>query len=147
MSQQDLQQSIANLNNQMTQLLQAIQPLLVGAVVAPPVSTTTAQSVTFALSPGTTNPDQLIDFSNRAGQALYDTGRAKLMDDESEKFDLKVTQVVRFQEMLHSRSEVMGWTNPSQGITTYQINGRNCDLISEYGQISYDAIKTQSEVY
>ncbi len=26
-------------------------------------------------------------------------------------------------------------------------NGRNCDLISEYGQIPYDAIKTQSEVY
>ena len=141
MSQQDLQQSIANLNNQMTQLLQAIQPLLAGAVVAPPVAATAAQPVTFALSPGTTNPDQLIDFSTRTGQALYDTGRAKLMDDESEKFDLKVTQVVRFQEMLRTRSAVMGWTNPSQGITTYQINGRNCDLISEYGQISYDAIK------
>ena len=41
----------------------------------------------------------------------------------------------------------MGWTNPSQGVTTYQIDGKNCDLISEYGQIPYDAIKTQSEVY
>ncbi len=147
MSQQDLLQSIANLNNQMTQLLQAIQPLLAGAVVAPPVAATAAQPVTFALSPGTTNPDQLIDFSTRTGQALYDTGRAKLMDDESEKFDLKVTQVVRFQEMLRTRSEVMRWTNPSQGITTYQVDGRNYDLISEYGQITYDAIKTQSEVY
>jgi hypothetical protein len=34
MTQQDLQQSIANLNNQMTQLLQAIQPLLL--VPTPP---------------------------------------------------------------------------------------------------------------
>ena len=92
----------------MTQLLQAIQPLLVGAIVAPPVAATTSQPVTLALSPGTTNPDQLIDYSTCMGQALYDTGRAKLMDDESEKFDLKVTQVVRFQEMLHKRSEVMG---------------------------------------
>ena len=149
MSQQDLQQSIANLNNQMTRLLQAIKPLLAGAAVALPVAASAPQPVTFALSPGTTNPnpDQLIDFSTHTGQALYDTGRAKLMDDESKKFDLKVTQVVRFQEMLHARSEVMGWTNPSQGITTYQVDGRNCDLISEYGQIPHDAIKTQSEVY
>jgi hypothetical protein len=70
-----------------------------------------------------------------------------LIDDESEKFDLKVAQVVRFQEMLRSRSEVMGWTNPSQGITTYQVNGRNYNLISEYGQVPYDVIKDQSEVY
>jgi hypothetical protein len=89
----------------------------------------------------------LIDHSTRTGQSLYDTGRAKLMDDEAKKFDLKVTQVVRFQEMLRSRSEIMGWTNLSQGITTYLVNGRSYDLISEYGQIPYDAIKTQSEVY
>jgi hypothetical protein len=63
------------------------------------------------------------------------------MDDESEKFDLKITQVVRFQEMLHLRSEVMGWTHPSQGITTYRVDGMNCDLISEYGKNPYDAIK------
>ena len=82
MSQQDLQQSIANLNNQMTQLLQVIQPLLAGAAVAPPVAANAPQLVIFALSPGTTNPDLLIDFSTRTGQALYDTGRAKLIDDE-----------------------------------------------------------------
>ena len=103
--------------------------------------------MTFVLSPGTTSPDQLIDFSTRMGQALFDAGRAKLMDDQSEKFDLKVTQVVRFQETLQSRSEVMGWTNPSQGITTYQVNARNYELISEYGQVPYDVIKDQSEVY
>ena len=107
MSQQDLQQSIANLNNQMNQLLQGIQPLLATSSATSPVAAAAPQLVTFAL-PGTTNPDQLIDFSTRTGQALYDTGRAKLMDDEAEKFDLKVTQVVRFQEMLRSRSEIMG---------------------------------------
>jgi hypothetical protein len=117
--------------------------MLAGVTVAPPVAASAPQHVTFSLSPGTTNPDQLIDFSTCTGQALHDTSRAKLMDDESKKFDLKVTQVVRFQEMLCARS-VMGWTNPSQGITTYQVDGRNCDLISEYGQIPYDAIKTQS---
>jgi hypothetical protein len=69
------------------------------------------------------------------------------MDDEEDRFDLKITQVVRFQEMLQARCQVMGWTDPSQGITTYQIAGRDMNLISEYGQIPYDEIKTQSETY
>jgi len=51
------------------------------------------------------------------------------MDDEEDKFDLKVTQVVRFQEMLQARSEIMGWTNPAQGIVTYQVEGRDMNLI------------------
>jgi hypothetical protein len=69
------------------------------------------------------------------------------MDDEGEKFDLKVTQVVRFQEMLQARCEMMGWTNPSQGIVTYHVAGRDMNLISEYGQIPYDTIRDQSQAY
>jgi len=41
----------------------------------------------------------------------------------------------------------MGWTNPAQGIVTYQVAGRDMNLISEYGQIPYDELKLQSEVY
>jgi hypothetical protein len=89
----------------MMALLAAIQPLLAGAAAAPAVivpgaATAPVPTVTFALSPGTTNPDQLIGYSSQTGQTLHDTGKSKLMDDEGEKFDLKVTQVVRFQEML-----------------------------------------------
>ena len=142
MSQQDLQQSIANLNNQMTQLLQAIQPLLAGAGAAPPVATTTPQPVIFILSPGTTYSDQLTEFFTCTAQSLYDAGRAKLMDDESERFNLNVSQVVRFQEMLHFKSQVMGWTNQTQEIVKYQVNGRNYDLISEYGQFPFDVTKS-----
>jgi hypothetical protein len=147
---QDLQQSITNLNNQMTQLLQAIQTLAAAApagAIPPAQAAPAAPAVTFALSPGTTNPDQLIDYSTRTGQALYDTGKSKLMEAEEEKFDLKATQVVRFQEMLRARSEMMGWSNPVQGITDDQVAGINCDLISEYGKIPYEEIKTQSETY
>ena len=42
---------------------------------------------------------------------------------------------------------MMGWSNPVQGITTYQVDGIICDLISEYGKIPYEDIKTQSETY
>ena len=41
----------------------------------------------------------------------------------------------------------MGWTNPAQGIVTYQVGGRDVKLISEYGQIPYDELKLQSEAY
>ncbi len=120
----------------MTALLAAIQPLLAGAAAAPgaaPIlaAATVPPAVTFALSPGTTNPDQLIDCSTHTGQRLYDTGKSKLMDDEEEKFDPKATQVVRFQEMLQSKSEIMGCMNPAQGIVTYQVARWDMNLISE----------------
>lgn len=84
--------------------------------------------MTFTLTPGNVNHDQLIDISTHMRQALYDSGTTKLIDNESEKFDLKVTQVVKLQDML-------GWTNLSQEITTHQVIVRNYDLISEYGQV------------
>ena len=69
------------------------------------------------------------------------------MDEEGEKFDLKVNQVVRFQEMLQARSETMGLTNPAQDIVTYQVANRDMSLILEYGQILYDEIRAQSQTY
>ena len=64
------------------QCLQVIQTLAAAAPagnnVPVPVAPA-ATSVTFALSPGPTYPDQLIDFSTQTGQALYENGKAKLM--------------------------------------------------------------------
>lgn len=65
---QDLQESITDFINQMAQLLQAIQPLLDAAcTILPAVATMASVTATFALSPGATNPDQLIDYSTRTG--------------------------------------------------------------------------------
>ena len=41
----------------------------------------------------------------------------------------------------------MGWTDPTQGIITYLVNGRPMYLISEFGQIPYKELKIQSETY
>ena len=49
--------------------------------------------------------------------------------------------------MLQARSDIMGWMDPMKGIITYQVNGRAMNLISEYGQIPYEELKTQSEAY
>ena len=66
----------------------------------------------FVLSQGTTKSHQIIYCSTQSGHAFYDARRTTLKDNEAEKFDLNVTQAVRFQEMLQSRSEIMGWINP-----------------------------------
>jgi hypothetical protein len=50
-------------------------------------------------------------------------------------------QVKRFQEVLQSRSEIMGGTNSAQEIITYQVNIRNYNLISKYNQTLHDEIK------
>ena len=73
--QQDLQQSIDILNNQMAQFLQALQLLLAQASAAHPAAVIAAQHVSFALSSGTTKPDQLIGFSAWTGHTLYDAGK------------------------------------------------------------------------
>ncbi len=41
---------------------------------------------------------------------MYEIRKSKLADDEKSKFDLCVTHVVRFQEMLETLLEVLGWT-------------------------------------
>lgn len=96
MSQQDLQQGIATLINQITQLLQAIQTLCARASVTPPVTATTPQSCDICPLSSNYQSWQIDWFFTHTGKALYDTGRTKLMDDESDKVDLKVTYVVRF---------------------------------------------------
>ena len=94
MLQHDLQQSMSNINNQMNQLPQTIKPLLVQACATPPAVAVALQPVSFALTPGITNPDQLMDISNWTAQALYNASKAKLMDDESKKYDHMDTLVV-----------------------------------------------------
>ena len=54
----------------MTQLLQAIQTLAAAApirAIPPSQVVPAATAVTFAFSPGTANPDQLIDYSTCTG--------------------------------------------------------------------------------
>jgi len=80
----DLTAAIANLNNQMATLVNAIQPLLQAQAANAPA----AAAVTFATTPGTYSVTDLIDYSTRTGTNLYEQGTKSLYEDE-EKFSLQ----------------------------------------------------------
>jgi hypothetical protein len=74
----DLNQAVADLiTTQMTNLINALQPILTG--------TTPALTATFATTPGTHNKTDIIDYSTRTGTALYEQGIKSLYEDK-EKF-------------------------------------------------------------
>jgi hypothetical protein len=135
----DLNASITALNQQMTALLAALQPILTGTAPAP-----AAPAATFATTPGTHQATAIIDYSTRTGTALYEQASESLYEDE-EKFDLQNEKAPAFVREVKARAEKMGWTNDTQGITTYQVDGENVDLIENYGLIPMNEIQDQSK--
>ena len=132
----DLNAAIANLNQQMADLLAALQPILTGTAPAP--------TATFATTPGTHSIADIIDYSTRTGTALYEQGIKSLYEDE-ERFNLQNEKAPAFIREVKLRVEKMGWNDANQGITTYQVDGNNGDLIKNYGLIPMSEIATQSK--
>jgi hypothetical protein len=95
----DLNQAIADLTTQMTQLINALQPILTG--------TTPAPTATFATTPGTHNKTDIIDYSTRTGTALCEQGIKSLYKDE-EKFNLQNDKVPAFVCEVKAKVEKMG---------------------------------------
>jgi hypothetical protein len=134
----DLNAAVANLNQQMANLIAALQPILTGTAPAPTVT------VTYAATPGTHNVTSLIDYSTRTGTSVYQDGIRSLFDDE-EKFDLQNDKATAFVDKVKARVKKMGWDNATQGITTYQVDGQPVDLIEHYGLIEMSIIQDQSK--
>lgn len=134
--------AIANLNNQMATLVNAIQPLLQAANAN--ANAPAAAAVTFATTPGTYSVTDLIDYSTRTGTNLYEQGIKSLYEDE-EKFGLQNEKAPAFMREVKARVNKMGWNNATQGITTYQIDGEDVDLIENYGIIPMNEIRDQSK--
>eukprot|EP00956_Cyclotella_meneghiniana_P001359 scaffold1461_cov39-Cyclotella_meneghiniana.AAC.2 len=102
-------------------------------------------TVTFATSPGTSNQSVVINYGTRYGMALYDMGIKPLFDSEETKFDLENEGALNFEKAVERRAKNMGWYDDQQGILTFNVDGEDLDLLSDYGRIESDAIKTQSE--
>jgi hypothetical protein len=132
----DLNQAVADLTAQMTQLINALQPILTGTAPAP--------TATFAATPGTHNKADIIDYSTRTGTALYEQGIKSLYEDE-EKFNLQNDKAPALIREVKARVEKMGWNDATQGITTYLVNGNSVDLVENYGLIPMNEIKDQSK--
>lgn len=132
----DLNDAVAELTANLNALIVALQPILTGTAPLP--------TVTFANTPGTFKATELIDYSSRTGTALYQDGVRSLYDDET-KFDLNNERVMNFIDKVKARAEKMGWNNATQGITTYQVDGQDVDLIEHYGLIDITEIQDQSK--
>ena len=139
----ELQESVTNLNNQLNNLVQLVQPVLQNLAVPGQAPA----PATFATTPGTNKVTDLIDYATRYGASLYEEGAKGLYDSTEEKFDLDNLKAVSFQREVKARVEKMGWNNPDQGITTYLVDGSTFDLIEDYGRISMQEIQSQSEPF
>jgi hypothetical protein len=132
----DLNAAVAQLTANLTDLIDALQPILTGTAPTP--------TVTFSNTPGTFKANELIDYSSRTGTALFQDGVKSLYDDET-KFDLNNERVMNFIDKVKARVGKMGWNHATQGITTYQVNGQDVDLIQNYGLIELQEIQDQSK--
>jgi hypothetical protein len=141
---QELHDSLTNLNNRMAQFatsLTALQNAVSNMAAGPPAAV-------FSTTPGTTRADQPHNFGSRWGLAVYEEqGTKSLYDKDEEKFDLDNNKVTSFVSAVKDRAVKMGWTSATQGVTTYTVNGSQINVIEDYGRIGTADLRTQSEPF
>ena len=96
-----------------------------------------ATAPVFALSPGTTAVDDLIDYSTKHGAQLYKTGCSSLPTS----FGMNAAGVLLFQREMLDRVKAMGWDSAAQGIITFaNADGDLINVITDFGRISHASI-------
>lgn len=102
------------------------------------------QAAAFGLTPGRTNPDDIIDYSTKVGIAIWDKATAALNND----FDVESSQVQQLIEDLSARANAAGWNEGNGDIITIpDIAGNNHNLITNYGQLTRTEIRTRGDAY
>ena len=139
-SQAQLTQQVQDLNTALATTQQQLQALAAGGgAPAPPVP------VAFAATPAQADVTSLLDYKSKYGSTVYEEGK-KALYDEDKAFNLEREEASRFEKDVESRAKSMGWNNALQGITTYlDQDGQSINIITDYGRITKEEIKTQSE--
>jgi hypothetical protein len=139
---QELQALITTLQAQL-QALQIAAPTVQAAPAA------AATQVVFANMPQTPGVDDLIDYSTKRGQLIYDHGCAALNDKAlTNGFNMIPNETVVFVEALQRHADSMGWTKGTKQITTFtNCDGKSIDIIKNYGQIDEAMLKTACEQF
>ena len=142
-----MNQAVATIATSLTTL----QNTLAANAPAVPAAAAAAPAVTFSLTPATNKVDDLIDLGSRWGGGVYQDATKGLFEKDKDKFDLENSKVTSFQRLVEDRAKEMGWTSPNQGIVTYTVmeGGNNVpiNIIRDYGRITIDQIRTQSEPF
>jgi hypothetical protein len=137
---QELQALIQALQAQV-QALQNAAP----AVQAAPAAAATP--VVFADTPQMLGLNDLIDYSTKRGQLIYDHG-CKALNDKAltNVFNMIPNKTVVFVEAFQCHTDAMGRTKGTKEITTFtNRDGKSIELIKSYGQINEAMLKAACE--
>ncbi len=91
--------------------------------------------------------DDLIDYSTKRGQLIYNQG-CKALDDKAltSGFNMIPNKTVVFVKAFQHHADAMGWTKGTKQITTLtNHDGTSIDIIKNYGQIDEATLKTACE--
>jgi hypothetical protein len=124
------------------QTLHAQVVILQVAIPAAP-ATGAAAVVTFADTPQTLNPDNLLDYLNKRGSSIYEQG-CKVLDNRALAggFGMTTDQMVVFLKAVSCCTIAMGRNKGTKQITTFANRGRTLvDLIKCYSQINKATLK------
>jgi hypothetical protein len=130
------------------QVLQAqVQALQNAALAIQAAPAAAAAPVVFADMPQMLGVDDLIDYSTKRGQLIYDQG-CKALDDKAltNGFNMIPNKTVVFVKAFQHHADMMGWTKGTKQITTFtNCDGKSIDIIKNYGQINEATLKTACE--
>ncbi len=115
------------------------------AVQAAPAAAATP--VVFADTPQTLGINDLIDYSTKRDQLIYDHGCAALNDKAlTNGFNMIPNKTVVFIEAFQRHANAMGWTKGTKQIMTLtNRDGKSINIIKNYGQINEATLKTACE--
>jgi hypothetical protein len=121
--------------------VQALQNAAPAIQAAPAAAAT---PVAFADTPQMLGIDNLINYSTKRGQLIYEQG-CKALDDKAltNGFNMTPNKTVVFVEAFQRHADAMGWTKGTKQIMTFTIrDGKSIDIIKNYGQINKATLKT-----
>ncbi len=137
---QELQALIQALQAQ----VQALQNTALAIQAAPAAA---VAPVVFADTPQMLGVDDLINYSTKRGQLIYDQG-CKALNNKTltNGFNMIPNKTVVFVKAFQRHADVMGWTKGTKQITTFtNCDGKSIDIIKNYGQIEEATLKTACE--
>ena len=99
------------------------------------------QAQVFALTPALATRG-IIDYSTRAGERIYSSATKEL---DSTKYDGEAQGLMAFLDLLEERATNFGWDTTIMMIP--DLNGNLTNLLSGYGTITMEQIRTHEESY
>jgi hypothetical protein len=117
------------------------------AIQAAPAAAATP--VVFADMPQMLGFNDLINYSTKRGQLIYNQG-CRALDNKALTggFDMIPNKTVVFVEAFQCHTDAMGWTKGTKQITTFtNRDGKSIDIVKNYGKIDEAMLKTACEQF